>query len=78
MAIPVDTEMIGTIGATQQPLPHFCELQPEPGFAERIQWNRHVSFGSMFDTSPGQTRDNGNGGRPGRNSGTSDAKRAQG
>ena len=62
MAIPMATEMLGTLGAIQQPLPRIGELQLEPSFAERIQGNRRVSFGSMFDAPSGQTSDNGNGG----------------
>ena len=64
MAIAAATEMLGTFGATQQPLPRIGELQPEPSFAKRIQGNRHVSFVFVFDASSGKTGDNGNGGHP--------------
>ena len=74
MEISSAATIIGTFGATQQPLPRIGELQPEPSFAERIQGNRHVSFGSVFDASLVQIRENGNGGHPGRNSGTDDVR----
>ena len=49
MEISSAATMIGTFGATQQPLPRIVELQPEPSFAKRIQGNRRMSFGFVFD-----------------------------